>query len=207
MATLSWNEDGVIALVAGEALEPYRRVMLDSSGQAVYADANDESVGVTIDRATAAAEVVPVRLWSAGGTFPVTASEAVAAINTQLYGADDGKVKDTAGGEVLGVCRQTASGDGSQIEMVVGNSVAMGLPVLHTVGATEDSANSADIDTGLGAACVGAIVQTRTAAGVDRAGNTVTISAGVVTVANTNLAATDVITVIPIVLSKTSTGS
>jgi hypothetical protein len=92
--------------------------MLDSSGQAVYADQNDESIGVTMNRATAAAEVVPVSLWSAPGTYPVTASEAIAAINTQLYGADDGKVSDTPGGELLGVCRQTASGNNSQIEMV-----------------------------------------------------------------------------------------
>ena len=206
MTTLSWNDGAIIAITAGEALEPYRRVMLNSSGQAVYADAADESIGVTVNRA-ASGDAADVKLWSGPGTYPVTASEAISAINTQLYGADDGKVKDTAGGEPLGVCRQTASGNNSQIEMVMSRITPVGLPVLHTVGATEDSGNSAAVDTGLGSAVVGAIVATRTSAGVERAGNTVTISAGVVTVANSNLAATDVITVIPLLLASTSTGS
>ncbi|MCK4340284.1 MAG: hypothetical protein KAY37_01000 [Phycisphaerae bacterium] len=113
-----------ITLVAGEELEPFRRVKYHTSaGQVVYADAADENnwIGVTEPGpdgdAIASGGQVSVVLRGGHKTLKMEAGAAVTA-NAWLYPEDDGKVSDDAGSTVIGQAAgaDTASGDGSVVE-------------------------------------------------------------------------------------------
>jgi hypothetical protein len=110
------NESGIRSFTAGEALEADRRVKL-SSGSAVYADAADKSIGITVDGAASGAQVA-VKLHNFPGTRKVTAAAAITS-GLPIYGADDGKANDVfAGtGEFLGIALEAATGDGSKFEV------------------------------------------------------------------------------------------
>jgi len=106
---------------ATEALENRRRVKLTAaSGTAVeYADAGEEFIGITW-KAVAIGEQVPVKLRSAGFTCKACAAEAFAAGAT-LYGANDGKVQDTASGTAQGTALEAATAAGDIVEVYFDN--------------------------------------------------------------------------------------
>lgn len=113
----SENENGIRSFTAGEALEPFRRVKL-SSGTAVYADAGDRHIGVTVDGAASGAQVA-VKLINHPGTRKIECAGGVTAGAT-VYAADDGKIDDTfvALGASLGIALGTGDGSGSIIEVM-----------------------------------------------------------------------------------------
>jgi hypothetical protein len=176
----------------------FLRVVANSDNEAAIAGANSKSVGVCWmnDVDVSESDRGSVRLHAAGTTVMV-ASGAISA-GAPVYGAAAGKVTATTGGALEGVALTAAGADGDYIEVLPIGAETM-RHILHTVTAGEDTANIATIDTGLGVVLSFALVETRTSAGVIRAGNTVTFGsggdAGKITVANSNLAATDVITI------------
>lgn len=110
------NESGIKSFTAGEALEPFRRVKL-SSGTAVYADAGDRHIGVTVDGAASGAQVA-VKLINHPGTRKIECAAAVTTGAT-VYAADDGKVDDDSTlGESIGIALDTGDGAGSIIEVM-----------------------------------------------------------------------------------------
>lgn len=102
-----------ITITAGEALEPYRLVMFNSSGNHVYADAFDTPDAVTCDRIASGA-VGEGRHLNWDGTVTVILNGSCT-MNEVLYAADDGKVK-TTGLIPVGRAKQTSSG--GKIEMI-----------------------------------------------------------------------------------------
>ncbi len=104
---------------AEEALKAYRRVKLGTLGtQVVYADAGEAFIGVTA-AAAAINDSVAVHLRGHTRTFKMVAGEAMSAKAT-IYGAVDGKVKDTAGGhDIIGTALEAAAADGDVIECLL----------------------------------------------------------------------------------------
>lgn len=132
------NVTGLKAFTAGEALEAYRRVKLNSSQEVVYADADDIGIGITED-AAASAGVVTVRLHNAPGTRKVVCAAAVD-IGDILYGADDGKVNDIVTvGPAMYEALAAGSADLSVIEVIPLGARATGSKLLYS-----NQANSAD---------------------------------------------------------------
>lgn len=150
------TDNAFISITSGAALEPHRRVKLNSSNKAVYAGAGEDWIGVTQDRVAAADEPVLVKLKNGAGTFLMTASAAITA-GARVYGTANGKIDDVADGACVGIARAAASGDNSEIEVmpevVNGDNI---FALQRTVTSGEAAANSnngrADIDTGFGAA-------------------------------------------------------
>lgn len=94
------NDSGFKSFVAGEALAMYRCVRKDSSGNLVYADDEEDALGVTqnsCDSGTA----VTIKLMNSPGTFLIETSAAVSFSissdkrGTPLYIDNDGKVSTT----------------------------------------------------------------------------------------------------------------
>ena len=112
------TDTGQDSFVAGEDLEAYRRVKPKAAtpNTVQYADAGEDSIGVTSNRASSG-YAVSVDLWSKAGTFEIEASEGITA-SALCYGADDGKIKATASGNACGWARETASGSGSVIQVI-----------------------------------------------------------------------------------------
>lgn len=107
-------EGNVKTFPAGEVLAAFRRVKVDSSGNVVYADADEAFDGVTQDAAAAIGDHVAVKLRTGAGTFKVTANAAVT-VAASLYGAADGKVATTGTG-VQFRAFEAAAADGDIIE-------------------------------------------------------------------------------------------
>lgn len=136
------NESGLKAFTANEALEAFRRVKLDTgSGTAVvYADAGESFIGIT-QKKTACAESVTVALSHAGRTYKLVASEAMA-VGATIYGADDGKVKDTAGAhDAIGTALAAASADASVIECRLDNGTAGAINGAAVMNVADGTAN------------------------------------------------------------------
>lgn len=112
------NEIGKKAFTAGSALEAYRRVKLNSSGQVVYAGAGEEGIGYTYDGPIASGDHVTVKLDGFAGTRKVVCAAAVTA-GARLYGAASGKVDDAFDGRgpCVGIALEAGSADLSVIEM------------------------------------------------------------------------------------------
>jgi len=121
---VQFNESGLKAFIAGENLEAFRRVKLSAgSGTTVeYADAGEDFIGFTQDKVDSG-EYVTVALRSAARTYPAIASEALSA-GAVLYGADDGKVADSASGTAIGTALEAATDDGDSIEITCDNGAA-----------------------------------------------------------------------------------
>lgn len=130
------NNTGLKGFIAGEDLEAYRRVKLDSTGKAVYADAFDVSIGVTDDKVKSG-ETVTVRLHGFPGTRIFICLTSCAAGAT-LYGADDGKVDDTYAGTGLqeGVALEACTGANGQVEALPSKG---GVELLHQILAQSDA--------------------------------------------------------------------
>lgn len=145
---------GLRTFNAGEAVEAYRRVKLDSSMDVIYADADDIGIGITEAKA-AHDEAVTVKLWSYAGTRKMTCSAGVD-IGDTLYATDDGKVEDThtADGPSLGVALQAGSANNAIIEVVMDTdrgggiytAIASSIDVENTVTETAFSTGSKTID-------------------------------------------------------------
>lgn len=140
------NTTGLKAFTAGEALEAYRRVKIDSSNKAFYADADDQGDGITEDK-VAINDLVTVRMNNVPGTRKVTCSAAVDAGDI-LTGADDGKVNDvaTTDGPALYRALSAGSGNNSVIE-VIPLGVADGSRLLYANIATSAQVENTTVET------------------------------------------------------------
>lgn len=110
--------------IATTALEPFRLVTVDSSGQVGYTGLAGAFDGSTDDRANTALDPVSVRLRSASGTHKLTASKSIAA-GALVYPVANGKITDASNATVVGRALEAASGDGSVIEVLVFNTNAV----------------------------------------------------------------------------------
>ena len=191
------NVQGYPTWDAGEDLEAHRLVKAGAGKSVTYADATDFPDGRT-ERHAKTGGHVGIRMVNTPGTMKLTTAGAIDE-NADFYAAADGKIAAT-GSVWLGKTLEAASGNNSVIETVF---LANRSPSVHThtVTAGEAAADTATLDTGFGTVPTGVIAQVRSSAGaVNAAGLTVTLgtggSAGQVTVAATDLAEDDVITVI-----------
>jgi hypothetical protein len=93
------------------ALAPYARVLVDANGLISVAGATDSAIGVTTD-AVAAGGYGRVKLFSAPGTFLLTASGAITR-GAALYPTAAGRVDDagTTGLGFVALEAATAAGD------------------------------------------------------------------------------------------------
>lgn len=95
-----------ITILAGEALEPFRRVMFNGTAW-VYADAKDQHHAVTCQYIANAAYGAA---WTAddSGVMPVESNGTITAPGL-AYGADDGKVSATVTETQMGVVLETVA--------------------------------------------------------------------------------------------------
>jgi len=112
---------GPATFVAGEAIEPYRRVKIKSGTttspiEVEYADAGEQHIGVTVTRA-ALSERVSVHLTSQSGTVEIAAADSFA-IGAVLYGAADGRVSDSSSGSAIGLAAEAATALGDVIQVI-----------------------------------------------------------------------------------------
>jgi hypothetical protein len=107
---------GSKAFIAGENLEPFRRVKLSagSGTQVEYADAGEAFIGFTAAKALQG-EMVSVDLKTTGRTYKVEANGAIA-VGGSFYGGNDGKVSATVNGSIQGKVLEAAASDGEIIE-------------------------------------------------------------------------------------------
>jgi hypothetical protein len=103
-------------IVTAEAIEANRRVKLNASQLLVYADAGEDAVGYSTHYA-ANGDVLTVKLLNDSGTMLLTSSAAIAA-GASVYGANDGKIDDTASGDAVGTALEAASGANVLIEVI-----------------------------------------------------------------------------------------
>ena len=116
MSTITWTAGPKKTHFSAEALNPFRFVKLNSSGEMVYADAYDPAYGILHD-GVADDSYGAVCLPSAEGTFPAIAAGAITA-GSPVYGAADGKVQASPSGRYRGIALTTATADGDQIEIM-----------------------------------------------------------------------------------------
>lgn len=195
---MTQTNPGTKSFPASAALEPYRFVQLDANGRIEYCTAaSSKPIGVTQDRALAIDEPVPVMLLNNGGTTFVTGVDALA-INSNCYLAANGKVSDgiTTGG--LRVCQVLAAttADGSRVEAILRFEPTKSSQVVADSG--QNTANEIDITTGFGADPSHFTWNLRAVTtGVNRetaAASAITFpSAGVVKIANANIAVGDIV--------------
>lgn len=104
---MSQISEPFVTIIAGEDLEPHRRVKRGTTGVCTYADAGEAYDYVTIDRIDNGREGLGV----ARGLTPQTQIESDGAVTAGavVYGADDGKISATAVGNPVGTARNTAT--------------------------------------------------------------------------------------------------
>lgn len=134
-----WSE-GPRTFLAGEALEAHRRVKIKSGTttsppQVDYADAGEACIGTTLAPAKAG-ESVAVKMLNDNGTRLVTAADSFA-IGAVLYGANDGKVTDSASGSAQFVALEAAGANNDVVEAAVD-------PYLTSTAATVSIADAGD---------------------------------------------------------------
>jgi len=108
-------ENDIVSLPASGALAANRHIKIDSNGQLAYAGLGEDGIGLTQGIAAAAGDMVPVKLWTASGTFAVTLSAAAATIGGPLYSAANGKFSNSSSGTTRLVQLEAGTGDGSVI--------------------------------------------------------------------------------------------
>ena len=114
--------DGPKTYIAGEDLEAYRRVKIESGTvtdppEVVYADAGEDCIGITLKPAKDT-EPIAVQGLAKDGTFLACAADSFARGAT-LYGAADGKVSDTASGTSYFVALGAAGANLDIVEIAV----------------------------------------------------------------------------------------
>jgi hypothetical protein len=126
--------------VAGEALAANRRVK-KSGNTVIYADAGEDSIGVTV-QAVPVDGFALVKLWNDPGTFLITASGVITA-NGKCYGANDGKVSATVSGEPVGTSNEEAScADADEIEVIAATAAdqfAIQAHIVDVAAVTQES--------------------------------------------------------------------
>ena len=137
--------------IAGEALEPYRRVKLHSTAtQVVYADAadGDSWLGITqpgIDGdAVAILGLVTVALRTSSASFKV---EAGAQVNNgdAVYPENDGKVSDDAGTVTIGTCLSEGTASGAIVEFLPNGASGASINAEAVVNSDLDGAGGLEI--------------------------------------------------------------
>lgn len=94
------NDSGFRTYTAGEALSAFRCVRFNAAGNLVYADEDEEVLGITQMDAASGAPVT-IKLLTAPGTFKIESAGAITFSvtgdqrGTVLYVADDGLVTAT----------------------------------------------------------------------------------------------------------------
>lgn len=134
---MSQYSSGIKAFTSGEALATRRRVK-KSAATVVYADAGEDFIGVT-EHSCASGEIVAVKLKNVSGTFKCIASEALA-VNTTLYGADDGKVADTENGSAQFYSLEAATANNDVIECLPLDSASQAVHIGNSTTAVTLSA-------------------------------------------------------------------
>ena len=107
-----------LTLVAGEALEAYRLVYINSSGNAMYATANIRGTHYTLAAVASGARVACEALES-GEVAKITAAAALS-VGGNAYGAASGKVSSTSGGINYGKVYKAAFADGDYASVTIG---------------------------------------------------------------------------------------
>lgn len=107
----AYANKGPFTLQAGEALEAFRFVKI-SSGDAVYADAGDEPIGITAAKYDddELASIIPLT-----GDLQKIVAGGVIASGGAIYVAADGKASATATGKQIGICLTTANSAASDV--------------------------------------------------------------------------------------------
>jgi len=118
---MSQQNEGIKTFTAGADLEAYRRVKL-SSGNVVYADAGEASIGITQQK-VANGESVAVALKSASRTYKLTAAGAISQGAT-FYGANAGKIQASAAGSPQGTLLEASTSDGEIVEGILNDGEA-----------------------------------------------------------------------------------
>jgi len=109
------NSTGFKAFTAtAAAIAANVRVVLGSGGTISVAGAADIGIGVTI-AVIPASGIGTIKLWSAPGTFLMTADGAIT-IGAVLYFTHEGKVDDTGTYKANMISLDTAGADGDVIE-------------------------------------------------------------------------------------------
>ncbi len=113
------RDSGFGTYTAAEAIGEFIRVKLSSTTDRTVAIAGEGEIGIGMTQeAVASGGEVLVKEWNAGGTFKMTANEAIATRNCDVYAGAAGKVQDTAAGEKIGQALDTASATGAVIEVI-----------------------------------------------------------------------------------------
>lgn len=195
--------DGNVSVTAAEAISQFARVVFNASGQAALAGGTNNWDGVAMTSA-ATGELIAVQIRGAPGTTPMIASAAITRGNP-VYPSASGKVGASpinGTGPSCGKALEAASGDNAVIEVAQIDSVGPGFAVTtYTASAADDTANQADVDTGLGVNPAFVLAFIRATGGIVRTpAGAVSFpgSVGVVRVADANLAVNEQIVVISI---------
>lgn len=125
-----------VTFTASGVLEMYRRVRLNNDFELEYAGASDlDAIGVTLRRAAAQGDLVPVQLFLGGQTIPMVASAAIAK-NVGTYAAADGKTADS-GSVLCGLSLTEAGAAGDYLEVLPSATTPTGTWARSTL--TEDA--------------------------------------------------------------------
>lgn len=138
-----------ITLVAGEALEAYRLVYINSSGNAMYATANIRGTHYTLAAVASGARVACEALES-GEVAKLTGGSALSVGGT-AYGAASGKVSATSGGIAYGTVVDSGFADGDYVGVSIGTPGVFSLVRELTADTTLTAADSGGVFTNLGA--------------------------------------------------------
>ena len=115
------NATPVISMAASAALGQCLRVKYDSTYGLVVASAMDKELGTLNARhivsGLGASEYAAVVTPNAPGTIKMVAAGAITAFAV-VYGADDGKIDDTANPNPIGITLEAATADGDLIEVL-----------------------------------------------------------------------------------------
>lgn len=115
MSSGTQSNAGCKAFTAGETVKPYRRAKLNSSGEAIYADADDDAIG-TFKHGASSGEPVTVELFAA--TRLMVAAGAFA-LYADLYQGDDGQVDDDQStGRHVGIALTAGTQAGDRVEVL-----------------------------------------------------------------------------------------
>jgi len=142
--------DGPKTFLAGEDLEIYRRVKIETGTttvppEVVYADAGEAFIGITCIAAKDG-EYISVQPITKDGTFMLTAKEAFD-LGADLYGAADGKVQDTSSGTAFFTALEAATADGDHVECALNPGVSTtAATVTHSNALTSEVTAGAMLD-------------------------------------------------------------
>ena len=138
-------DTGTKSFTAGEDLAIFRLVKL-TSGTLNYADAGEDSIGVTQNSADSG-DQVSVKLWNSAGTFKVESAGTIVT-ETAVYVANDAKVDDAVSGSIIGVSVETGSTAGDYVEFVKAEPTDIHVKSAHIADVSATFA-AGSIDTGV----------------------------------------------------------